>query len=298
MKTLLPTIIALLLSFQSVAAQNISIGYDYVSSSRLKDNDDNNYGTGDLSILTASFNKTLSMKFNERRQPTIWIASINAQYGIMNNDGLALSYNPDHIINAGVNFTHIRPIGKKWNVVATIGAGIYAPDDEIRLKSILVNGGVVFIYNLHPTLKLGIGGGLTNSFGAPMVLPMIYVSWERKGKFQFNIELLRELKISASTMLSPKFKLELAAFEMDGISAVMKIDNESKIYSSTMLKSYLGASYQFDKHFSISISAGVDWLRTAQIRDRDIKELFDFSDKSDRHFNPAFRGTAGVKYTF
>lgn len=284
--------------FPASAQMKASLSYDYLSTSALNDRYNNTYGDGNLSLISGRFNLPLSFKMNEKRQPTMWNATLNMKYGILDNDGEARFYNPNKIINSGITFSHIRPINNQWFMIASLGAGIYAPHDYIRLNSILANGGLVFVYTMRNYLKIGFGGGLTTSFGAPMVMPMVYVSWERKGKYQFNIDFMGRLKVSASTFINPKLKLELVGLEMDGISAVMKINGKSKIYSSTMLKSYLGATFQIDKHMGISVSAGVDWRRTAKLRDRKINELFDFRDKTDRYFGTSFRSTVSIHYSF
>lgn len=275
-----------------------NISYDRIMPSTLKDDDGNSYGKGGISIASGQFNMPLSFKMNEKRQPTIWSISLNAKYGVLDNSGEAKSLNPDEIINTSMNLTHMRPINDRWSMIASLGAGIYAMPDDIRWRSILANGGVFFVYRVNNNLKLGAGGGMTNSYGAPIIMPMVYVSWDSKGKYELNLNFTGRLKVSAATNLSEKFRLELTAIEMDGMSAVMKIDGHSKIYSATMMKSYISPVLKIDKHFSLYAGLGADWRRTANIRNRKLKDMFNFNHSGDRHFATAWQFTTGLRYSF
>ncbi|MBQ9077895.1 MAG: hypothetical protein IJY31_08675 [Muribaculaceae bacterium] len=273
-----------------------SISYDYISSSTLKDDDGNSYGKGDIQIISGRFNMPLSLKMNEKRQPTMWTATLSAKYGMLNNSGSTDYLNPDEIINTSINITHIRPINDRWGLIISLGAGVYAMPDYIRWESILANGGFSFIYNMNKNFRLGVGGGLTNSFGTPILLPMIYINWKTRGKYELNLDFAGRLRASAATWLSTRVKMELTAIEMDGMSAVIKVDGKTKIYSSTMFKSYITPSYHFNKHLSVYLGLGADWRRSANIRNRKLKDMFNFNHSGDRHFTSAFRITAGLRY--
>lgn len=117
-------------------------------------------------------------------------------------------------------------------------------------------------------------------------------------------------KIAESDMCTLGAAMILESFEEDRIdicstnyNIILRYYDSSGesidiIYENSDLKSYLGATYQIDKHLGISVSAGVDWRRTANLRDRKINELFDFRDKTDRYFGTSFRSTASLHYTF
>lgn len=93
--------------------------------------------------------------------------------------------------------------------------------NQIAWRSILANGAVVFVYKLRENLDIGVGAGLTNSFGVPMILPMGYLNWRTSGKYEIRVDMSSGLKVTAAKWLNRKFKLELTAIEMDGISSVM-----------------------------------------------------------------------------
>lgn len=74
---------------------------------------------------------------------------------------------------------------------------------------------------------MGIGAGLTNSYGIPMILPMMYFSWRNAGRYELKVDMSSGMKVSVATWLN-KLKLELTALDMDGMSAVMEVDGNRK----------------------------------------------------------------------
>lgn len=286
------------LSFHSYGQGYIS--YDYIPSSTLKDELGKRYGSGDMQIVSGSYNLPLSVKFNERKQLTAWAATVHAAYATLSNQGQARDLNPDNILNGSLNISHIRPLSRKWSFIASIGGGIYAPANEISAKSILANGGVIFIYKLNKNMDIGIGAGVTNSYGIPMVLPMLYLNWQKTSRYEFKIDMSSGLKVSASTWLSPRIKVEFAALEMDGMSAVTQIEGKSKIYSTVMLKSHISPSFYFNKKTSIYFAVGGNWVRGISISDRSLKGFVQsFKEDNDSPaFNVALRLGTGFRYRF
>ena len=110
-----------------------------------------------------------------------------------------------------------------------MGGGVYAPLDGVSMKTLLANGAIIFVYKLRKNLDLGIGAGLTNSYGIPMILPMMYFSWRNAGRYELKVDMSSGMKVSVATWLNKKLKLELTALDMDGMSAVMEVDGKSKI---------------------------------------------------------------------
>ena len=100
----------------------------------------------------------------------------------------------------------------------------------------------------------------------------------------------------AATWLSKRVKMEVVAIEMDGLSAVMKADGKSKIYSAMMMRSYISPSLHFSERMSVNIGIGGNWIRTINLSDRSLKGFFDsFSTDDDEphSFRPSLRFTAG-----
>lgn len=106
------------------------------------------------------------------------------------------------------------------------------------------------------------------------------------------------LRIKASTTLDKRFGAQLMAIEIDGFSAVRRIDGGTKIYSSTMMRSTLGVSYQLVPKLSILANAGGTWLRTVSLSDRNLKVFFSQfgDDKGKYRFKPSLRLSVGISY--
>lgn len=300
MKKLHLLITLLITSVLNTAAQG-SITYDHVASSDLQDRDDNKVGSGSLDRVTARFTFPLSIKRNpDSVLPTVWTLTANADYASLDNSDAARLLNPDEIINAGITLGHTSSLSQKWGLIAAAGCGIYAMPDYIRWHSILANVMAVAVYRINPSLTIGAGGGLTNSFGAPMILPMVYFDWQRKGAFDLKVNLMGRLKVTASMWITPKWKFSFSPIDMDGMSAVVNIDGSTKIYSMTMIKGALSAHYYINKRFSVFASAGYMYRRTAKLSNRRFSDMYKnvFSSSERYKFDPAMRVAAGISYGF
>ncbi|NPD81789.1 hypothetical protein HPS57_07355 [Prevotella sp. PINT] len=276
------------------------ITYENLSSSTLRNELGERFGSGDMYMVSAGYTIPLSSKENEWGQRTAWMTSISATYAEMGNHGEAREMNPSSIINSGISLTHIRPISEKWSIIANAGCGIYAPANEISAKSILGSGGVIFVCRLNNNLSLGIGGGITNSYGAPMAMPMLYLNWQRNGKFTFRIDMANSIKMAVSTHFSDRFSLEFVPLEMDGLAAVMSVEGQEQVYSMMMLRSYLSPSFRFGKRMTLFATVGGNWIRGIKTTERSLKGFFDgFTDdgKDDPYFQPALRLSAGMRFS-
>lgn len=271
---------------------------DYLSTSDMNDKAGNNYGKGDMLKVKGRYTLPLSLKMNELHQPTAWSLTLSAAYATMNNKGKAIKLNPDEIVNASLNVSHTRPLSDHWQLIASVGAGVYAAPNEIAWRSILANGAAIFAYKFSDYLSAGIGMGLTNSYGVPMVLPMGYLVWRTNGNVKVNVDMASGMTVRASTMLCKGFGLELTAIEIDGMSAVRRIDGESKIYSTMMMRSTLSPTFYLSRKTKIRLGIGGTWLRSVRMSDRSLKDFFkSFGDDEGKyHYKPAMRVNLVMSY--
>lgn len=272
---------------------------DYLSASDMHDKDGNTHGSGDMFRVKGRYTQPISVKMNNRQQPTAWSATIAASYAAMNNKGEARSLNPDEIVNASLNISHTRPLSDHWQLMVSFGAGIYAQPNEIAWRSILANGAAIFAYKFSDNLSAGLGVGLTNSYGVPMVVPMGYLNWRTNGDVKVQVDMASGMSVKASTMFGKHFGLELTAIEIDGMSAVRHIDGESKIYSTMMMRSALTPTFYLSKKLKFHLSLGGTWLRSVRMTDRSLKAFFKSfgdNDEDKYRFLPSMRLSAGISY--
>lgn len=274
---------------------------EYVTSSSLTEYDTGNkFGSGDLLKVSGMYNFSFFNKLNDRKQITSWSMAIHGAYGVMNNREEAIKLNPHKIINLGANINYLHPISKKWSLLVTIGAGIYASPDQITGKSILINGGVIFIRNIKDNLRFGIGVGLTNSYGVPLILPMSIFNWNLSGKYEVSVNLSNGIEVNGGVKFGDKFKLKLQAIETDGMSSVMNINGKSMIYSTIIMRSYLRPEYKISNSSILYLGAGATWFRGTGLTERSIKEFFKAfgGDNQQLDFAGAGYFTVGFCYGF
>lgn len=299
MKTILYYVVALA---TLLPANSFAQGYlksDYLMSSSLKDEAGNKYGSGNLFRVSGRYTLPLSVKQNDSGQISAWSATLGGSYGIFGNKDITMNTIPDEILNLNFSLSHMRPISKKWYMIASLGGGIYSEPNKITAKSILVNGAVFFVYKLMANLDVGVGGAITNSYGVPVIMPTSYLKWQLTGKYEIKADVANNMAISASAQFTDNFKLKLVAIEMDGMSAVMNVDGKSMIYSSTIMKSYLTSEYKIGKS-TLHMGIGGAWLRSSKLSRRTLKGFWDgfTKDDSDFCFNPTGYLTLGFRYGF
>lgn len=294
-------VIALFLIFPIKSLAQGYIKSDYLLSSTFKEEDkEDKLGSGDLMKISGGYTLPFSVKQNEQGQVTAWSATINGSYSILSNKGAAGSLNPDEVLNASLNISHIRPLSKKWSLIASLGGGIYSEPDKISWESLLVNGGVIFIYKINNKLDVGIGAGITNSYGTPIAMPMAYLKLNLTGKYEVKVDLSTKVEVAGIAKFSDKFHLKLVAMEMDGISAVMEKDGKSMIYSSMMMRTYLIPEFKIGKSSTIFMGGGAVWTRSSKLTERTLKSLWNsFKDDNDNlYFKPTGYFTLGFRYGF
>jgi hypothetical protein len=273
---------------------------EYATSSSFRDeNNVETGGSGDMLKMQGGVSLPLKYKKYDDGKIKAFAVSVDAAYGIFNNRSISADLHPDRILNTTVSLTYLTPIGNKWSLLAVLGGGIYSNPSQITANSILGSGGTVFIYHVLNNLDIGVGVGVTNSYGAPMVLPMGYVNWQLDGKYEAKVSMLENMEISGAVKLNDFFKLRLIGFELDGMSAVMNVDGKSKLFGTMSMKSGLQVDFRTGKQSSIQITGGGNWYRDAVVVNRSIKDYFRWFG---REFDPSFKTSGyfsiGYKYGF
>lgn len=290
---------ALLACAWFTANAQLQFSADYIGKSDLEDKDDNKQGEGSMTRLNAQYTQRLSMKMNEQHQPTAWMLTLNAKYASLNNKEGAEEFVPDEILNASANVTHLRPLSDKWSLMASLGLGIYAMPDDICLRSVQANGGAIFIYKVKSNLDLGVGAGLTNAYGMPGILPMFYLKWVTTGLYEVDLSMVNGMKLSVNRNWSDKFSTRLVAFDMDGMSAVVKDGSTWKVYSTNLTRSLLQAEYRPAGNVSLYAGIGCVWRRSSRLTDRKFKNFYKmFSDNNRKHFKSAMTIRVGADIKF
>ena len=300
MKILLSCLVLFVLGTSYSVQAQVYFKSEYATSSKFKDeNNQETGGSGDMFKLQGGFSLPLSYKQYDNGRVKALAVSLDAAYGIFNNKGISTSLHPDKILNTTVSLSYLTPISNRWSLLAVLGGGVYSDPSKITGKSILGSGGAIFVYHILDNLDVGIGVGVTNSYGVPMTLPMGYINWQIDGRYEVKVNMLENMEISGAVRFNDWFKLRLIGFELDGMSAVMDIDGKSKLFGTVSMKSGLQADFKISKQSSIQVTGGGNWYRDAVIVNRSIKDYFRwFGREYDPSFKTAGYFSIGYKYGF
>lgn len=288
-------ILGILLAFSSTNV--FSQGYiegGFIPKRDFQNDDKNKLGTTDEWHISGRYTMPFSVKVNEKGQPIVWAGTVSGQYVKMNNHEGACEVNPNEVLNFSVNVSHRRPLSERWYMLASIGAGIYSAPDKIALRSVLANGGIIFAYKWRDNLDIGLGAGLTNSYGVPLIMPMGYLKWTTTGKYEINVEATNTMKASVKRQLSDHFSLSLVPFDMSGLSSVVKREGKTKIYGVMRMRSYIRPEWKLSKWSGIYINAGIESFNSVKLSDRSIKGFKNtFTSKEKWRFDRGFYMAAG-----
>lgn len=281
-----------------VMAQKLELELESTTCSGLENSDGEDLGSGSLLRLSGKYDQMLSRSVDEIGRPVMWMGTVQASYSELSNHGEAAELYPDEIFEASVNVTHIRPLSGRWSVIISAGVGIYTTIDDFSGKDILFNGGAMFSYHKSSNLDLGVGVGLTNSYGVPMILPIPFLKWSSLGRYEFNVMMMGRPKVSAAMRVDEQLKLNLDLIEIEGSTAVVKVDGKRKIFSQMSTKTAFRPEYKVGRSV-VNVSIGCTWQRGARITNRSLKAFFkSFNHRSSNRFDPAWSVSAGYSYTF
>lgn len=288
----------LLISIAVGASAQVSLESDFLRSSDFVNGHGVKLGKGSMQRLKFKGTLPVYHRTDSFGYQNAWLVSLSATQAWFHNEGKAVEYCPGSIINASLGVAHIRSISKRWYLLAQLGFGIYAPNSYIRFKSILAQGGAVFAYRVRDNFSVGVGGGLTNSYGAPMILPMFYLDWKYRGKVQLQLSLLAGITAKVSYKPSERLSVDVTAIEFDGMSAVSWIEGRNRLWSTMMLRSRAEVSYRLWRGLWGYAGLGVTYLRQTTVKDRKISNVI-HTDKDERfRFRSAPMLTAGFRYQF
>lgn len=292
---------------------HLELRTDYVGTSDMRDSngskddedasadeDGNPYGHSDLWKTSLRYASTLSTRTDTAGRVRVWTVSASAFYCRQTGEGEARERNPEEIIAATVGVGHVRQLSERWQMTASASAGMAAQKDYVGWQSILVNAACLFTYQLNKQMSLTVGGAASNLYGVPIVLPMMGFSYRSEGALRFGLEMLPQPRLTATADLSWSFQLCLTAIEMDGAAAVVKQAEGTRLYTTTLMRSYLSPTLRLSRTSSLYLNVGVNYLRTTRLSRRSYDGFFRSfsSDSEKRRFRPTPLLGGGVKINF
>lgn len=230
---------------------------------------------GSAMVYQANAKIPLSIKTNENKQTTIWAITAGGAYARLDNKNFD-DYIVSEIMNLQLGVINLTPLNKKWSLLSVIGGGVYAPFSNLsktRLEHILGNTGVVFIKHLKPNLDLGGGLALNNTFGYPMVFPVIYLNWSLQGNYYVDISMMTGLDIKAGRKFNKFFSLNFVV-NVNGQLALLEKKGKEMLLSHQYTIVGLSFDVNLGKHLNFSLTTGVNCARPLYFEKRNLRSLF------------------------
>lgn len=272
-------LISLIISYAGSAQVVFKTEYIGTSSYRMMEGDRSKKvgdSKGSAMVYQGVVNFPLSVDLNEDDRPTLWAINAGGAYADLNNKNFTEPLVIDDILNLSLGVMHMRPLNKKWSLLATIGAGLYMPSTNLsqaQFKNVLGNIGAVFIRHLKPNLELGGGLAINNSFGYPMAFPAIYFKWTTGGQYSIEVSVLDGYDLNAKYQVNDNFSLSIIG-EVNGQMALLKQEGKDKIFTHQYIVTGLRPEIKIGEYVSIPITAGIHAIRSAEMSDRKLRSMF------------------------
>lgn len=287
--------------FQEMSAQ-VWLKAEYIGSSGFRDVDNKKVGgKGDMKVIQGGVNIPVSLKMDENNHPTAWTVGLGASYASMDNKNLSGYVDLPQIFNAQLSVSYLRPLNKKWSLLAGVGAGLFMDTGSlayVRWNHVMGVGMATVIWHLRDNLDLGMGLALNTSFGYPMVFPALFVDWRIEGRYMVNVSMMDGAEVSGGIQLHDLFRLKLVG-SMNGMLAFVEHDGKDKIFTQQYIIAGLQPELTITKTLSVPITIGLSAYRAAFYDDRTLKAMFKSANREyDPHFSPSFYASVAIRYGF
>lgn len=224
----------------------------------------------------------------------IWNLALAGHYSQFSNHQYEKTIMPKELLGAGIALQHVRSINAKWSIMGVLSAGVYTDMEAIDFNDVFINGGVVFIKQQTPRFSYGFGAMLTNTFGAPMILPAVMVKWTTTGKF--NIQAGIPEGVAASYRVSNFFETGLGVRINGGSYDVENKNVHQRLMAYQEITAGIENTFHINKRLSFSISGGSALLRNVTYREKSLADIF--SVKPEHRLATGWYANAGIRMNF
>lgn len=286
------------LSLTTMLYSQLYIKSEYISPSGFKDENGNDTGgSGYSTVIDGGIRVPFYMRMNEDNRPTAWAAALSGTYASLHNKGLSDRHGYPEILNLQVGLMHLRPVSDKWSLLASLGAGLFTSDlNRVSRRSILGNGGVLFIKHANKNLDWGVGAALNNALGYPMLFPSLYLDWQLGGKYDFKLSVYDSFEVGLGMRVGDDLKLSLVG-ESKGLMSAVERDRKAMYFVTQYGYAGFQPEYKLAEGLAVFATGGISFRRDTYFQARTLKAFYESKDRYP-HFNPSAYFAAGIKYGF
>ncbi len=280
-----------------VIRAQVSIRSEYIGNAGYTLKKGDMKGSQAITIQRFDGSVPIAVKMENKRLHHMWRLSVSGMYthgSSARADETALF---DDIKTGNLMLSYMRPLKGKWMMMLGASTGV-ATDGGVEGYRMNYGGFCNFMYSFNNGIHLGLGGALTNYFGAPALLPLITLSWERDyNPFFVCIKTAYNLDATIGYHVTPAVDLTLIGYN-NKISYQDKSDDDNKKIVFTYNYAVIGIQpvFKLSKKLNLSMCAGYAFNKSAQVKERKLSKLFD--NLSEYNVDPSPYLSVGLKYNF
>ncbi|SKA32456.1 hypothetical protein SAMN04488128_103669 [Chitinophaga eiseniae] len=224
----------------------------------------------------------------------IWNLGVMGSYTRFSNKDYEEDIFPKELFGGEIALQHMRSLNPKWSLMGILSVGLYTDMEKITYEDVFITGGVIFVRKINRKLNLGVGAALTNSFGAPMVLPALLVQWRTGNRFRVDINFPEKLSVSSS--LSKYDDLALAFRFNGGAYDVENRKDGKRLMGYQEMSLGLENTLHLSKKIDFNLAGGTVLLRSVTFRDKKISDIF--STRPEHRLATNLYISAGIRCRF
>ncbi|SEB84042.1 hypothetical protein SAMN04489761_1922 [Tenacibaculum sp. MAR_2009_124] len=254
---------------------------------------------GKSTVYQANITLPLSLTINKNGSPKLWAINVGGAYTNLTNYNFSEQLVIPEITNVSLSLIHNRPLNERLSLIAVLGGSLnmaHSNINQINFDNTLINLAAIIVKQVNPNFKAGLGVAINNTFGFPMILPVIYIKWlTTQKKLSIDLSLLRGAELNIKYNIDKTFNIGILA-ENKGQGAFLKKEGKNMMFSHQYSIFGLVPEFKIGKGLSIPVVIGFSGRRNAQFRERKLSTIFDY--KHSYFFDIAPYISVRLKYNF
>lgn len=217
------------------------------------------------------------------------------------NTGFNREILPNDLYSLSAGLSYYSTMNQKWAYTLFLNSALNSDFSAVDYNDIFLTGGVIFIRQFSPNLRLGFGAIVHNNLGTPMFWPALSVYWHFGERFNIDIRVPDEGQGLAYTIgvgyeLKKNLKLGFAFKpQMTSYDVEIRKNIDNRLMNYWQLPFELSGIYT-QGNFEYTATVGFTALRSFAYAEKKLENMFTEYPYYGLNTNLLF--STGVKYRF
>lgn len=204
-----------------------------------------------------------------------WGLGVSALFADGSDVGEGSSELFHQVSRTALTLTYMRALTDKWGLMSGVSAGVTA-DEGLNTYRLDYAAFCKIDYTFNNGMKLGLGGAVTDQYGASMVFPMILFDWQREHTpYYFHLKSMADVNATVGCRVYPNIDLT-AVLNHNNLMYLDKRAEENKesVYSYGYTVLGIQPVFKLPHNLDVAVCLGYAFNKQADVRQRTFTEMF------------------------